>query len=318
MSADLIVDLLLALVLLFLAARMLFDPDLFASAVLFIAFGLTMAIVWVRLAAPDVALAEAAVGAGLTGALILRAVGQMPSGGARVPMRLFNVLAIVTLSGTACLALVGILWSFDWPAPGLVEEVETRARVLGLEQRVNAVLLVFRGYDTWLELAVLLTTAVAVLGARPAETLASRRIRAQPDKLLATFARLLLPVAVVLAGYLTWQGTKNPGGAFQGGAVLAAALALGYLAGLQVFSRLRSFAIRIITVLAVALPGLLTIPALVEGEQLLSYPETNLGQPLLLIEVVLAISLAFTLAALLVGAEPEQAESRERERLDAR
>jgi uncharacterized MnhB-related membrane protein len=51
--------------------------DLFKAIVLFIAFGLLMAIAWVRLAAPDVALAEAAIGAGLTGALMLSALARL-------------------------------------------------------------------------------------------------------------------------------------------------------------------------------------------------------------------------------------------------
>ena len=40
---------------------------------LFIAFGLWLSLVWARLQAPDVALAEAAIGAGLGGALMLAA-----------------------------------------------------------------------------------------------------------------------------------------------------------------------------------------------------------------------------------------------------
>jgi uncharacterized MnhB-related membrane protein len=38
----------------------------------FIALGVVTALAWARLSAPDVALAEAALGAGLTGALLLR------------------------------------------------------------------------------------------------------------------------------------------------------------------------------------------------------------------------------------------------------
>ncbi len=38
----------------------------------FIALGAVMALAWARLNAPDVALAEAALGAGLTGALLMR------------------------------------------------------------------------------------------------------------------------------------------------------------------------------------------------------------------------------------------------------
>ena len=70
-------DSLLALCLFWLAWRTLASPDLFKAIVLFIAFGLLMALAWVRLDAPDVALAEAAIGAGLTGALLLAALARL-------------------------------------------------------------------------------------------------------------------------------------------------------------------------------------------------------------------------------------------------
>ena len=72
-------DLPLALLLLWLAWRLLSSPDLFKAVVLFIAFGLLMAVAWVRLHAIDVALAEAAIGAGVTGALFLSAINRMNS-----------------------------------------------------------------------------------------------------------------------------------------------------------------------------------------------------------------------------------------------
>lgn len=72
-------DGLLALILLWLAWRALASPDLFKAVVLFIAFGLVMALAWVRLQAPDIALAEAAIGAGLTGALLLAALARLDS-----------------------------------------------------------------------------------------------------------------------------------------------------------------------------------------------------------------------------------------------
>ena len=55
-------DGLLILSLLWVAWRALVNPDLFKSIVLFISFGLLLALAWVRLQAPDVALAEAAIG----------------------------------------------------------------------------------------------------------------------------------------------------------------------------------------------------------------------------------------------------------------
>ena len=73
-------DTLLGLGLLWLAWRTLACPDLFKAIVLFIAFGLFMALAWVRLGAPDVALAEAAIGAGLTGALLMAALARLGKG----------------------------------------------------------------------------------------------------------------------------------------------------------------------------------------------------------------------------------------------
>jgi energy-converting hydrogenase B subunit D len=73
-------DLLLVTALLGLAWQVMASRDLFKSVVLFIAFGLLMALAWVRLQAPDIALAEAAIGTGLTGALLLDAVGHLEVG----------------------------------------------------------------------------------------------------------------------------------------------------------------------------------------------------------------------------------------------
>ena len=70
-------DLVLGIGLLSLAWLSLSSADLFKAVVLFIAFGLLLALAWVRLAAPDVALAEAAIGAGLTGALLMAALARL-------------------------------------------------------------------------------------------------------------------------------------------------------------------------------------------------------------------------------------------------
>lgn len=64
-------DAMLLAALLWSAARALTVRGLFRAVVLFIVFGLLMALAWARLGAPDVALAEAAIGAGLSGALML-------------------------------------------------------------------------------------------------------------------------------------------------------------------------------------------------------------------------------------------------------
>lgn len=77
MSLVLGFDLLLASALLWSAWRALAAPGLDRAVVMFIVFGLLMALAWARLQAPDIGLAEAAIGAGLTGALLLDAYGAL-------------------------------------------------------------------------------------------------------------------------------------------------------------------------------------------------------------------------------------------------
>lgn len=66
-------DLLLTVTLITLAVAALTSREPRRAVILFIAFGLLLALVWARLRAPDLALAEAAIGAGLAGALMLAA-----------------------------------------------------------------------------------------------------------------------------------------------------------------------------------------------------------------------------------------------------
>lgn len=72
-----ILDVILASSLVILGWLVLTGRDLFRSVVLFIVFGLLMSLVWLRLGAPDIALAEAAIGTGLTAALLIEAVRQI-------------------------------------------------------------------------------------------------------------------------------------------------------------------------------------------------------------------------------------------------
>ena len=73
-------DLLLSITLITLALAALTSREPRRAVILFIAFGLLLALVWARLRAPDVALAEAAIGAGLAGALMLAAARRATYG----------------------------------------------------------------------------------------------------------------------------------------------------------------------------------------------------------------------------------------------
>jgi uncharacterized MnhB-related membrane protein len=73
-------DFVLIIILLITAWQALTMPDLYHAVIVFIAFGLLVALAWVRLEAPDVAMAEAAVGSGLTGALLLSSLSAIRRG----------------------------------------------------------------------------------------------------------------------------------------------------------------------------------------------------------------------------------------------
>ena len=74
----LVFDALLLLSIVGLAWASLATTDVRRGVILFMAFGLVLAVAWGRLLAPDVALAEAAIGAGLSGALLLAAAHRQP------------------------------------------------------------------------------------------------------------------------------------------------------------------------------------------------------------------------------------------------
>lgn len=81
MDVGFLLDLLLAALIMWLGWGTLTARSLLRAIVLFVAFGLSMGLAWARLDAPDVALAEIAVGAGLTGALFLSAAGVIDRSG---------------------------------------------------------------------------------------------------------------------------------------------------------------------------------------------------------------------------------------------
>lgn len=77
MSIISIIDITLSLSLIWIAWRAIMARDLFKSVVFFITLGLILSLSWIRLNAIDIALAEAAIGAGLTGVLLLDAVDHL-------------------------------------------------------------------------------------------------------------------------------------------------------------------------------------------------------------------------------------------------
>lgn len=211
------------------------------------------------------------------------------------------------LRAAALLALLGMLLTalaapVD-PPTDLASLVAGRLADSGVAHDVTAVLLNFRGYDTLLELAVLL---IAVVGVRGLGGLPTPPRSGRPGPVLRELALALLPLLMLVAVYLLWIGAYAPGGAFQAAAVLAAAGVLALLAGASDWAEgLRRRAPLLLTggllvFIAVALAGLVT------GGQLLALPQAHAGALILLVESAATVSIAATLLLLFMGASEEE------------
>lgn len=212
--------------------------------------------------------------------------------------------ALIVLLATALALVLG--WAMlDLPPHALRLPVEVAAKIAesGVEHPVTAVLLNFRGYDTLLEVAVLLLALLGVLAlAQPHAAPAA----APAHPLLQTLARLVAPLMVLVAGYLLWVGAIAPGGAFQAGAVLAAAGVLLRLAGLLPTWAAPGRLLRGGLALGLLVFVVVALAVLGQGS-LLQYPPALAGGLILLIEAGLTLSIGLTLAGLyLAGTEVQQ------------
>lgn len=284
--------------------------QLFRSVVMFIAFGMLMALTWARLGSADLALAEAAIGAGFTGVLFLTASRMSPPR-RREPGRLMPRRPLVF---AGCL---GAGAAFALPMLRQLPQDATTAAIAAthehvLDNAVTAVLLDFRGYDTMLEMVVLL---LALLGLR-----ALHASGALPDPhprrpvvtpMIAPLLAVEMPVLTLMALYLLYAGSDSPGGAFQAGALLGALGVMLRLSGRLVPAPALHPAARVAAIAGLGVFSLFAWSPLASGRAPLTWPD---GAHLLLyfgIEAALMISTA-TILVLLVGTAPGLKRVRER------
>jgi len=301
-------DALLALGLVWCAWRALSVRDLTHAVVQFVVFGLLLALAWARLAAPDIALAEAAIGAGLTGALLLDSLrasnaGAAPSpSGADIAVPTSNLAGAVRLAVWAAAVVVGaaLLLAIATLPPPLIDlraQVAGALGASGVSHAVTAVLLNFRGYDTLLEVVVLLLALLGLLACRGEHDPVATAADAPAEPLARALSRRATPVLTLTAVYVLWAGTTQPGGAFQAAALLAATAVLLHITRIVPAWERLGFARRLGAAAGVLLFLGIAAALLAEGA-LLRYPPAYAGSLILLIESGLTVSLALILAAL--------------------
>lgn len=317
-----VIELVVGSTVVLVAAVALLVPRRLAAVISFLVLGVLLSVLWALAGAPDVALAEAALGAGVTGVLFIDAVsrsgtwrqqapddGGPPGGreGARAPGRSGLPVVIGTL-GAALVLTVGFapaLWRAATPLAGGTDGLSAAVAGLlprtGVDHGVTGVLLNLRSYDTLLEIVVLLVAVLAALAIggqdrtapEPMPRPTSTGLRVPPLQTAAT--GLLVPVLVLLVAWLLFAGSSRPGGAFQAGAVLTALVLLLHLAQRPVLplDAARSRAVAVSGVLAFVLVA--AVGPLLGGAWLQLDPAWA-GPVIIALEAVLAVAIGASLA----------------------
>ncbi len=315
MNADLWINVILASAVVLFAFLSLFARQVFTSVVYFISFGLLVSLCWVKLGAIDLAIVEAIIGAGITGALSLIAIKSLPgvdSGPSTRPreskMTAVGISRKIYLAWLTLLAiLVGAVLVYQVVTDfgnvrGLYRITAGSIDASGVSNPVTAVLVNYRGYDTLLEMAVFLLALIVVRSSNSDTHAVSLHLTpAGPvdSPLVRNLVRYMVPLAVLMGGYLLWIGSSQPGGAFHAGALLASAGLMVRLTREGLDKPLQHSFTRYLASVGFLVFLLVAFLMLIWQGKLLQYPVTQAGGWILLIEFFATVSVAVILLQLM-------------------
>jgi multisubunit Na+/H+ antiporter MnhB subunit len=300
-------DIGLAALVLAVAGWTIVAREAFAAVVGYVAYGLLLSLVWVRLFAVDVALTEAAIGSGVTGVLLISAAARLrkteaPATDERLgaPLRL--------LAGAACTvvaaALAAVVLLMPDPGSTLAPEAAQHLAETGLGNPITAVLISYRAFDTMLEKVVLILAVIGVWSLAPDrywEGAPGPQRIARHEGALAFLAQLLAPLGIVVGVHIFWVGADEPGGAFQGGAILAAMWMIVMMARLVEAPSISALWLRLTLIAGPVVFLVIGIMGFAVAGGFLAYP-AGFAKPLILfIEAFMTLSIAATLPMLVMG-----------------
>jgi len=232
------------------ASAIVYLRSLFAIAMLSGIYTLLAATLYVFMDAVDVALTEAAVGAGIATVLMLATLTLTATEEKRTRRRIGPILVVAV---TGAILLYGTL---DMPRYGEPEApanhhvapryIELSGAEVGPPNIVTSVLASYRGYDTLGEVTVIFTAAAGVLmllgrhrrrpkvkkGDDTGETgetgetdgVAGSSMADKP--ILRVTSMIMIPFILLFALYVQFHGDFGPGGGFQAGVIFAGAFIL--------------------------------------------------------------------------------------------
>ena len=212
--------------------------NLFGAVMLSGIFSLQIALVFFVLDAADVALTEAAVGAGIATVLFLSALSLTRDYERRWSKHRAAAIPVVLVLAAVIIYASKDMPLFGDPSAPVHQHVapwylEKTAELIDVPNVVTAILASFRGYDTLGELFVITIAGVGVmflLGVpwqRSNEAVpAVDREHLRHHLIPQVVGRLLMPFIVLFGLYVQLHGDYGPGGGFQAGALIAAGVIL--------------------------------------------------------------------------------------------
>jgi multisubunit Na+/H+ antiporter MnhB subunit len=300
-------DLGLAFLVFAVAAWTIFARGAFAATVL-------LSLVWIRLFAVDVALTEAAIGSGVTGVLLIGAAARLrgaETGAYEKSLSGLSRLFAAGLCVLVALALAAVVLLFPDQGPSLAPQSMQQLPETGLGNPVTAVLIAYRAFDTMLEKVVLVLAVVGAWslaadrywGGAPGEARAER-----PEPTLAFLAQVLAPLGILVGVHIFWVGADEPGGAFQGGAILAAMWIIVMMARLTEAPSTRAFWLRLALVAGPLVFLIAGAAGAIFAGGFFVYPPGFAKPVILFIEAFMVLSIAVALPMLVAG--PPRREAR--------
>jgi len=300
-------DIGLAFLVFAVAAWTIFARGAFAATVGYVVYGLLLSLVWIRLFAVDVALTEAAIGSGVTGVLLIGAAARLRGAASAAGEKSLSGaprLLAASLCILVVLALAAVVLLFPDQGPSLAPQSMRHLPETGLGNPVTAVLIAYRAFDTMLEKVVLVLAVVGVWslaadrcwGGAPGEPRAER-----PEPTLAFLAQVLAPLGILIGIHIFWVGADEPGGAFQGGAILAAMWIIVVMARLTELPQTSAAWLRLALVAGPLVFLIAGVAGAIFAGSFFAYPP-GLAKPVILfIETFMVLSIAVALPMLVAG-----------------
>jgi len=225
--------------------------NLFAVIMLFGIFSFLSASLFMIMDAVDVSLTEAAVGAGVSTVLMLATLALTKDHEEKQPEkhRHWLPLAVVLMTGAALVYGTLDIPGFGDPTSPAQTHVsphyiEQGMRETGVPNIVTAVLASYRGFDTLGEVVVVFTAGIAVLlllGDKHQKPITggAKEKRIPQNLVLRIISKTVIPLIILFALYVQFHGDYGPGGGFQAGIIMSAALILYSLVfGLEAAERI--------------------------------------------------------------------------------